>query len=195
MTDNGKSNITEADLLVRLSELPRRVAPSNDPWPRIEDRIRDHESRRRRAPARWMSVAASVVVAFAVGLWFGNRLEQPGTDDSVDSVAQGMTNPAPAEPVLGFHGTLAGAEREYQAAFSEFVAVARAGTEVSPETIEKLDNDWQEILEAEKALKAALEQYPENALLNRQMLELRDRQLGLLKQLAGLDRASRRTEI
>lgn len=195
MTGEGKSNITEAELLVRLSELPRRVAPSNDPWPSIEGRIRDIESRRRSVPARWMKVAASVAVAFAVGLYLGNSLEQSGTDNSMASSAQSMTNPASAGPVLGFHGTLAGAEREYQAAFSEFVAVARAGTEISPETIERLDNDWQEILEAETALKTALEQYPENALLNRQMLELRERQLGLLKQLAGLDRASRRTEI
>ena len=49
--------------------------------------------------------------------------------------------------------------------------------------------------DAEAALTAALEQYPNNPWLNKRMLELRERQLAMLKLLAGFDRTSRRTEI
>jgi hypothetical protein len=51
------------------------------------------------------------------------------------------------------------------------------------------------MLDAEAALVAALKQYPNNPWLNKRMLELRERQLAMLKLLAGFDRTSRRTEI
>ena len=194
MTDRTRPGITETELLDRLAKLPRKIAPASDPWPRIEERILAMPVRSRAAMSSWISIAAGVAVAFAIGIMLGSNWEDsrlvPGDNESQVLADAEALNRDPA-----LRATLEGTEREYQAAFTEFIMIGRNDSELSPATLENIETNWQEILEAEAALATALEQYPENSLLNRQMLELRQRQLELLKQLAGLDRTSRRNEI
>lgn len=193
MNERHEGNMTEAELLRRLGDLPRRIEPQNDVWPQIESRIAQHQSRRTTMATPWLKLAAAVVLAFAVGIFMGQSWQSgPQSLQNGNQIARQAENPGQT-PNLG--GTLIGTELEYQAAFSEFTTIGESATALKPATLDSIERDWQEMLDAEAALSAALEQYPNNAWLNKRMLELRDRQLGMLKQLAGLDRVSRRTEI
>jgi hypothetical protein len=58
-----------------------------------------------------------------------------------------------------------------------------------------IESDWAELTLTENFLVAALEENPGDRFLNDRMLELRARQLGFLKQLARLDKNSRRMTI
>lgn len=197
MTDRKDANMTEAELLRRLAELPRRVEPRNDPWPQIENRISAghgvREQKTTRLGAGWLRLAAAVAVAFALGIFLGNEwnsLAPSGPPGKPLALESGSST---ATPNLG--GVLTGAEREYQAAFGEFINIGRTATELKPATLDAIQRDWEEMLDAEAALSEALDLYPNNPWLNKRMLELRERQLAMLQQLAGLDRTSRRTEI
>ncbi|HKJ17843.1 MAG TPA: hypothetical protein VJ984_10870 [Xanthomonadales bacterium] len=193
MTESENSGMTEAELIRRLGELPKRVEPQNDPWPGIKSRITRQETRKGNTGAPWLRLAAAVALAFAVGIFLGKSWQSGPLSGQLDN--QVTQNPERLNQVPNLGGTLMGTELEYQAAFSEFTTIGESATELKPATLEAIERDWQAMLDAEAALTAALDQYPNNPWLNKRMLELRDRQLGMLKQLAGLDRASRRTEI
>lgn len=193
MTHRKDANMTEAELLRRLGELPRRVEPRNDPWPEIMDRISAHHQKRGGAWANWSKLAAAVALAFALGVFLGNDWERFNPAGSHgNEVAQESAGYTPT-PNLG--GVLTGAEREYQAAFGEFITIGRTAKQLEPATLDAIQRDWDDMLDAESALSDALEQYPNNPWLNKRMLELRGRQLAMLQQLAGLDRSSRRNQI
>lgn len=194
MTDRENGKITEAELLRRLGELPRQVQPRNDPWPQIARRMAAADKRRPGGGPAWFKLAAAVVLALAVGVFLGRSLPvAPSGDSGATTMAQNGSD-VPPVPRPNFGAVVAGAELEYQAAFSEFVNIGRSASALKPATLDAIQRDWQEMLDAESALSAALAQYPNNAWLNKRMLELRERQLAMLKQLAGLDRTSRRTE-
>jgi hypothetical protein len=193
MTDRDKGDITEAELIRQLGELPRRVEPRNDPWPQILDRIASEAPGRTVWGSPWLRLAAAVALAFSLGIFLGKSLQvSPSALPGVNPVAQ-ENGGAVQSPEFG--GALVGAEREYQAAFSEFTMIGKAATELKPATLDSIERDWQVMLDAEAVLVAALKQYPNNPWLNKRMLELRERQLAMLKLLAGFDRTSRRTEI
>ena len=192
MKDRDEGKMTEADLVRQLGELPRRIEPRNDPWPQIFDRITSEVPPASRPGSSWLRLAAAVALAFALGIFLGKSLQLSSPlAQAVDPVAQEDDGSAQSPE---FGGALAGAEREYQAAFSEFAMIGQAA-ELKPATLDSIERDWQVMLDAEAALTAALEQYPNNPWLNKRMLELRERQLAMLKLLAGFDRTSRRTEI
>lgn len=196
MTDRQNGKISEAELVRRLGELPGRVEPRNDPWPQILSRIRAGDKGRTSAGATWFRLAAAVVLAFSLGIFLGSawQVSSPVTSPAAQTV-QPSTNDGGFDSTPGLGAAVAGAEREYQAAFREFVKIGRSVPELKPATLDAIERDWREMLDAESALSAALEQYPNNPWLNKRMLELRERQLSMLKQLAGLDRTSRRSQI
>lgn len=187
MNDRRKSGVSEEELVRRLGELPRRIEPRNDPWPAIRSRITSGGVRRSRFLPGWSIAAAAVMFAFVTGLFLGRNWESAPLDGAVNAAAAGLPSS------LGV--TLSAAEREYQAAFSEFIAVGRTRDQINAATVEKIEHGWQEMLDTELALNAALEQDPGNPWLNARRLELRERQLAFLKQLAGLEQAGRRTSI
>lgn len=184
--------INEKELLTRLAELPREIRPERDPWPEISARIEripagGHSKARRNG---WMmAAAASVVLAVAAGL-----LLNPSWNDSYTppgTQAPGISSTAgPRAPAL-----LSTIDAEYVAAFREFINVGGENSDLSPQTIEKIEGGWTELRITEKALVAALEQNPGDLFLNERMLQLRARQLGYLKQLVALDRNKRRMTI
>jgi hypothetical protein len=189
MNDRRDGEMTEAELIRQLGELPRRVEPRNDPWPQIATRISAQPARTSRLTTPWFSLAAGIALAFAVGVFAGKNWQASPASSLLDAEQAGLVGTSS----LG--GALAGAEREYQAAFSEFATIGQSAPALQAATLQAIEHDWQEMLDAEEALSVALEQYPDNPWLNQRMLELRDRQLRMLKQLAGVDRISRRTEI
>jgi hypothetical protein len=192
-TGNGDGGMTEAALIERLGQLPTRVEPRNDPWPQILSRISAQDAGRPTASSNWLRLAAAVALAFALGIFLGRSWQD--TVPGVSTTALTAQQSSPNGSMTNLGGTLAGAEREYQAAFTEFMNIGKAAPELKPATLDAIERDWQEMLDAESALSAALEQYPNNPWLNKRMLELRERQLAMLRQLAGLDRTSRRTQI
>jgi len=189
MNDQRNGELTEAELVRQLGKLPRRVQPRNDPWPQIASRISAQPAARSRLTTPWFSLAAGIALAFAVGVFAGKNWQASPTQSFSNGDLVNRNSASNLE------GALAGAEREYQAAFSEFANIGQSAPALQPATLDAIEHDWQEMLDAEAALSVALEQYPNNPWLNQRMLELRDRQLRMLKQLAGLDRTSRRTEI
>jgi len=93
---------------------------------------------------------------------------------------------------LRFCPALQAGEREYHAAFREFVSIGSSRAVLQTDTIESIKSSWHELQMAESALLAALQDYPENTYLNHKLLDLRAQQLGFMQQLAMLDQYSRR---
>jgi len=193
MTQRDKGDMTEAELVRQLGELPRRIEPRYDPWSQILNRIESEGPGRSGSGSSWFRLAAAVALAFSLGIFLGRSLQLSPSAIQADNPLAQEDGGSVQSPEFG--GALVGAEREYQAAFSEFTMIGQAASELKPATLDSIERDWQVMLDAQAALAAALEQYPNNPWLNKQMLELRERQLAMLKLLAGFERTSRRTEI
>ncbi len=187
--------MNEKELLRRIAELPREMAPENDPWRKIAERMDDRSpaqdaTRAEHAPRRWawQAVAALAVLALAVTL-----LNAPRPVPNEPALSQVPVQPT-AEPVA-MPFALAGSEAEYQAAFREFIPIGESRERLSALTVEKLETGWADLRQVENALADALAQNPNDPFLNKRMLELRARQLGFLRQLAALDHSNRRLTI
>jgi hypothetical protein len=175
----------DARLISAIRQLPRGMRPGRDLWPGIASRLAPATNDRARVAGRrwWRSgaLAASLAVAVAVGMLLG-RQQGSSVPESGDGAAYGL----PLQVALEV------GEREYQAAFREFLPVTGAGPMLAPEALENVENSWAELRQVESALQAALHEYPEDAYLNRKLLDLRAQQLGFMKQMAVLDQYSRR---
>ena len=191
-----KNQMTDRELLSRLETLPREISPENDVWPIISGRIERqgaivHESG---TSNRWWyrAAAASIALAITAGILLEREwTSAPGaTPPQIASAEQGQMIQSGA-----LSGVLAASEAQYQAAFREFISVGDAENQVTSQTIEKLTAGWTDMRESEAGLNAALQQDPNSLFLNKRMLELRSRQLRFLKQIAALDKSSRRRMI
>jgi hypothetical protein len=192
------TEISEQELLKRLSGLPREIKPQNDVWPSILTRLEstDTGAETLRPDVRWkpLAVAAGVMVAFAAGLLLGPRLlEAPASQ--IDTLAGNQHVGSTSRRAAGLSATLAATEMEYQAAFREFMSVGDSQFILSPGTVDTLLVSWDEMRQSEAAMTVALQGDPESTFLNTRMIELRSRQLQFLKQVAALDHDSRRISI
>lgn len=173
----------ERQLIDALHGLPREIEPQNELWPAIERRLgREAEplvAPRRQWPMR--ALAASVAIAFIAGLMFGRQV-------GVTPGQSGAESPASLSMLAATEAT----EREYQAAFREFIPVGASRSILETQTVQRIEQSWAELQQAETALLAALNEYPENPFLNQKLLDLRSQQLGFMQQLATLDQYSRR---
>lgn len=176
---------TDHELAAGIGQLPREKVPGRDLWPGIASRLAPAGSRRSEASGtfgwRHQALAASVAVAFVAGLIFGKQL---GVGE--------LAGVEPAGRDFAMQAALQAGEREYQAAFREFVSIGSSRTVLQAQTVEQIERSWAELQQAEAALLAALHDYPENAYLNQKLMDLREYQLGFMKQLATLDQFSRR---
>ena len=173
------------ELVTSMGELPASISPRSDLWPGIAARLNDIDEHGRQINTgtgwRLQAVAASLVITFVAGLMFGRQIG--------DTEVPAYHGPAIE---LAWQATLEATEREYRAAFREFIPVGAASTLLDFQAVEHIENSWAETQRAETALLAALRDYPDNTFLNQKLLELRSRQLGFMKQLAMLDQISRR---
>jgi hypothetical protein len=185
------SGINEKELLSRLSELPREVEPEHDVWPQISARI-NAVAPESLAPQRnrfWIprAAAAAAVMALAAGwLFFMNDASTP-----LESPQLADERQLPGRFTLLMKGN----EAEYQAAFREFVAIGESREQLEPLIVEQIESSWSDMLRTESELTNALELNPNDPFLNRRMLELRERQLDFLRQIASLERKNRRLTI
>jgi hypothetical protein len=176
----------DSKLTGELGKLPREIAPRSDLWPAIEAKLTAHMSTKpqRRtgfAAFRMHAVAATVLVAFAAGMLLGR---QSGRDNTIPQQA--------ASPDYALMATIAASEREYQAAFREFIPVGYARPYLGERAVEMIEDSWAELQMAETALLFALQEYPDDAFLGQRLLGLRGQQLDFMKQLAVLDQHTKR---
>lgn len=173
----------EKHLVETLNRLPREIEPGNDVWRSIERRLDRAPESAATSSQRWpmRALAASVAVAFVAGLMFGRQVGVTPSQPAAQSPAS-----------LSMLAATEATEREYQAAFREFIPVGSAREVLQAETILKIEQSWADMQQTETALLAALHEYPENPFLNQKLLDLRSQQLGFMQQLATLDQVSRR---
>lgn len=175
----------ESRLVEAIRALPKGIRPERDLWPAIDARLPDRGSRGASAMerSRWSgaALAASVILVFAAGILLGRHWGPEQT-------------PARAQVAnLGLRAALQASEKEYQAAFRQFIPVGDARKLLEDQAIRSIENSWGEMQQAEAALLTALERHPENIYLNQRLLDLRAQQLAFMQQLATLDRFSRRS--
>ena len=138
--------LTEQDLLKRLEALPREISPAKDAWPAIAQKIGPQSSAKRQYSSnRWWfrAAAACVAVAFVAGILLGRQWDTAPRSPQPESR---LASQAYSPQAAGMAGVLAGSELEYQAAFREFVAVGSSREYLPPQTVEKLDAGWVEVL-------------------------------------------------
>jgi hypothetical protein len=193
-------------LLEQLAALPKSIAPQNDPWLQIAARI-EHEragssgshgqnSRNATFGRGWLALAASLLLVLT-----SLALLKPSSDSPA---AGGQPQVAAKEqhPLLNEQGARVPAtaiEREYQAAFREFVAMElsqgpaglAAGTEIRQAGLQQaglqkaeFQKDWALMQRVEAELLVALELEPQNPWLLQRLMHLRSRQLQLLHAIA-----------
>jgi hypothetical protein len=201
-------NLQAADvdtvLLKDIATLPRAIRPTQDPWPQISRRISGSNPGevsskaaifRRHGPVSW-ALAASVMLAAVSALlimWEPGILEPShtpvaATEGSVESPAT-----EPAEFAVPLPDSFA--EREYQAAFREFVRLDLSQSVVSSNTRDAMLQDWALMRQLEQDLLLAMEQEPDNALLQDRWVHLRASQLQLLHVIADAGQLPGRTLI
>ena len=180
---NGKIE-SEQQLVDELGNLPREIKPSRSLWPGIEQRLGSQESGGelvQRPAWQHRALAASIAIAFVAGVMFGRQMDPAGEAES------GLPTGS-----LAFQAAMEATEKEYQAAFREFIPVGQSNNMLTAQAVQNIEHSWAELQQAETALLNALREFPENDYLNQKLLDLRAQQLGFMKQLASLDQHSRR---
>jgi hypothetical protein len=170
----------ESELQDAIELLPRSIRPRRDLWPGIEKRLETTgvggEVHNKTPFWRTPAMAAAVLLAMTTGIFIGR-----GMDTGPASVS------GPSVQHYAMAGTVKAAEREYQAAFRELVPLDYSGLRLEGEEPDALRGSWEDLLQAETSLLAALQQYPSNIYLNEKLLDLRSQQLQFVKQLALLE--------
>ena len=174
----NKVEMNELEYQRVVESLPRQMSPQDDLWPGIENRLqsRDGIPETSSVKSNWRlpAMAAAVLVALTTGIFIGRGLEMPVTDQiSVkDFVVAGSAQ---------------NAEREFQAAFQQLVAIDYSGMQLAGDNPEALRSSWDDMLKAEASLLAALKEYPNNQFLNAKLIELRSQQLQFVQQVVLLE--------
>ena len=170
----------ESELQSAIESLPRSIRPKRDLWPGINSRLATAEkgdSAQYKTPFwRTPAMAAAVLLALTTGIFIGRGMDAGPADLITQSVQQ-----------YALVGSVEAAEREYQAAFRELVPLDYSGLRLEGEEPDALRGSWEDLLQAETSLLAALRQYPSNIYLNEKLLDLRSQQLQFVKQLALLE--------
>jgi len=170
----------ESELQNAIESLPRSMQPQRDLWPGINERLEtaDKVDKVRYKSPFWLApaLAAAVLVALTTGIFIGRGL---------DTTPAGLTSQSVQEYAL--IGTVKATEREYQAAFSELVPLNYSGLQLEGAEPDALRGSWEDLLQTETSLLAALREYPTNIYLNGKLLDLRSQQLQFVKRLALLE--------
>jgi hypothetical protein len=172
--------MNESELLNAIESLPRKIKPQRDLWAGINERLgtgsRSDFNHQVTPLWRKPAMAAAVLLALTGGIFIGRGLDI----ETPDSVSQSVHEYA-------FLGTVRATEQEYQAAFRELVPLEYSGLQLEGAEPDALRGSWEDLLQTETSLLAALREHPSNIFLNGKLLDLRSRQLQFVKQLALLE--------
>jgi len=170
----------ESELQSAIGSLPRSIKPQRDLWPDINQRLetvgKDDKVFYKAPFWRTPAMAAAVLLALTSGIFIGRGMDAGPAGQTAQSVLE-----------YALVGTVEATEREYQAAFRELVPLDYSGLRLEGEEPDALRGSWEDLLQAETSLLAALRQYPSNIYLNGKLLDLRSQQLQFVKQLALLE--------
>ena len=172
--------MNDAELQNAIGALPHSIRPHRDLWPEICQRLetadRDSQLQRRLPAWRKPAMAAAVLLALTSGIFIGRGMDTVPVDETAQSVLE-----------YALAGTVRATEREYQAAFRELMPLDYSGLRLDDEEPDALRGSWEDLLQTETSLLAALQQYPSNVYLNEKLLDLRSQQLQFVKRLALLE--------
>ena len=172
--------MNESELLNAIESLPRKIKPQRDLWLGINERLAagSRSGLNRQVTPLWRkpAMAAAILLALTGGIFIGRGLDI----ETQDSVSQSVHEYA-------FLGTVRATEQEYQAAFRELVPLEYSGLQLEGAEPDALRGSWEDLLQTETSLLAALREHPTNIYLNGKLLDLRSRQLQFVKQLALLE--------
>ncbi len=171
----------ESELQNAIESLPRSIKPQRDLWPDINGRLDNATGMGggSRYTTQWWrtpAMAAAVLLALTGGIFIGRGLDSPPVGESLQTVGE-----------FALLGTIAATEREYQAAFRELVPLDYSGLKLEGAEPDALRGSWEDLLQTESSLLAALREYPLDIYLNEKLLDLRSQQLQFVKQLALLE--------
>jgi hypothetical protein len=172
--------MNESELLNAIESLPRNIKPQRDLWAGINKRL-DTGSRsdfNHQVTPLWRkpAMAAAVLLALTGGIFIGRGLDIETQETAFQSIHE-----------YAFLGTVRATEQEYQAAFRELVPLEYSGLQLEGAEPDALRGSWEDLLQTETSLLAALREHPSNIFLNGKLLDLRSRQLQFVKQLALLE--------
>jgi hypothetical protein len=183
----------EQELITQLASLPGEIAPQNDVWPAISERIERDESvagaEARRFQLWPLATAASLLMVLAGGIYLNKPWQQ--TEHGAPLMEMASQESSSADSFYRVNPNMVG-ELEYQAAFKEFMALDPSSISVRGVTPDWIENGWSALRQVEIELLAAIKSEPDNDFLNLRMAALRGRQIDLLKQIASVDKTSRR---
>ena len=196
----AESDDGENALMRGLAALPKAIRPAHDPWQQISQRIATGQSGRASAlqpnpyfaGKTWLALAASVLLV-AISSFF--LMQSSGIQAPAHQPVATMEDQHPAWAASTARWPTSSVEREYQAAFREFVRLDLSQTSVSGNARAAMVQDWELMQQLEQDLLAALEQEPENPLLLDRWMHLRARQLQLLHVIAETGQLPGRTLI
>jgi hypothetical protein len=196
--------IYEQNLVRRISDLPREIKPDTDVWPGIAARISKADQEMHKGhpgpqgPASrfahtWpYALAASFTLMIAAGIFLRSPEQAPsGMPPLADSPTDIAVNTNEYVPT----GLSAIIEPEYQAAFREFMALSPVPEYMDDSASRWVEQVWTGLRNAETELAAALAIEPQSRFLNTRMAAVRAHQLDLLKEIAEMNRISRRNTI
>jgi len=170
----------ESELQSAIGSLPRSIRPERDLWPDINERlgVRKNVDKVHYQVPFWRrpAMAAAVLLALTGGIFIGRGMDSEPPDQTTQSMLE-----------FAFIGAVEATEREYQAAFRELVPLDYSGLRLEGAEPDALRGSWEDLLQTETSLLAALQQYPSNIYLNEKLLDLRAQQLQFVKQLALLE--------
>ena len=177
-------------LLAHAASLPRGIAPPEDLWPGIRERI-ERRSAWSGFWASWQPVAlataAAAVAALSVFLWSGSAptvirtVAMPSTSPTLRPAAGDMT---PSDPVL------AQAVREYEQATAALLeTLQRRRAVISAEDLQKVEANLEVIDRALAEVREALVKDPEDPKLNNMLVATHKKKVDVLRRVVRLSTA------
>lgn len=192
----------EAELDRRIADLPKAVEPARDLWPGIEARLDEADARSAPAYVWWGAVAAALCVAALLPVLLQQAPEEPVPTATVPAVVPESTMPGldtAGQQLRLRNAAVTSVEPgpEYRAARAELLGLLEerlAG--LAPEDREIVVRNIETIRSALEEIDGALQDNPDDPLLQELMLQTYQRELDVMARVNGLaGPARRRTDL
>ncbi len=164
----------------------RDVAPADDLWPGVAQRLEPRAKKRRVVSFTLpqLAMAATLLIAVSAGVsWLAlaPRTTNVASEPAIRAVAEPRESARPDIAPASF------ADAQYDAAVADLERVLRDESQrLDPQTVMVIERNLRAIDGAIREARAALDADPANTYLNSHLAEARQRKLELLRRAAGL---------
>ncbi len=183
--DNEFDKKSDDELMAKARQLETAIAPGRDLWPRIAAAIEADDvaegAGRRRAPQRHFAQAAAAVLLVGATAVVTYQLTKP--EATVSPVVTGVELVAERASFGGEYQLGPDYGRAHGAVESQLNAML---ARLTPETRADVEANLQVIRDAIAEINAALEQEPDNALLQGLLLDAYREELAMMQKVGGL---------